>query len=271
MSRFKASAMGSPWISLINGGNMKFSNHIKTLWHDTDASRNVRPSKILEYMQETANLQCESSSLPLDALRDEHGLGFILGSLSLNILSPIHAYEEIDILTWCRPAKGYIFNRYFEIMRNGEKIAEASTVWVLLDIHSKSMVRASSYPFLDSCFYYDEPIDPSALPKKARIGSDVELYEAGKRKIVYSDIDYNMHMNNTHYPDMLCDFLAEMESTEPPYTVSSLSLSYLKESHLGDTLTVYRSDTGEDGTVFLRTVNSKDELCLEAVVKLDKT
>ncbi len=249
---------------------MKFSNHIKTLWHDTDACRNVRPSKILEYMQETANLQCESSSLPLDALRDEHGLGFILGSLSLNICHPIHAYEDIEVLTWCRPAKGYIFNRYFEIRGNGKKLAEASTVWVLFDINSKNMVRASAYPFLDSCFYYDEPIDPSALPKKARIGTDVELYEVGKRKIVYSDIDYNMHMNNTHYPDMLCDFLSEMTDTARSHTVSSLSISYLKESRLGDTLTVYRSDVSEDGTVFMRTGNSKDEVCLEAVVKLSE-
>ena len=64
---------------------MKFVNKIKNNWHDTDANLCVRPSKILEYMQETANRQCKESGLPLEKLRDEKGLAFILGALSMNI------------------------------------------------------------------------------------------------------------------------------------------------------------------------------------------
>ena len=75
---------------------MKFSFKIKTNWHDTDARRNVRTSKIVEYMQEAANRQCEDSGLPLEKLRDEKGLAFILGALSLRIYKPLHAYEDID-------------------------------------------------------------------------------------------------------------------------------------------------------------------------------
>ena len=100
---------------------MKFTNRIKTNWHDTDANRCVRPSKIIEYMQESANLQCEKSGLPLEWLRDEKGLAFILGALSINIYKPLYAYEDIEVCTWCKEAKSYIFNRYFEIIRNGEK------------------------------------------------------------------------------------------------------------------------------------------------------
>ena len=56
---------------------MSFSHTYTTRWHDTDANRCVRPSKIVEYMQETANRQCECSGLPLEWLRDEKGLAFI--------------------------------------------------------------------------------------------------------------------------------------------------------------------------------------------------
>ena len=248
---------------------MKFSFKIKTNWHDTDANRCVRPSKILEYMQETANRQCESSGLPLDGMRDEKGLAFILGALSMNIYKPLHAYDEIEVNTWCKEAKSYIFMRYFEIIRNGEKIAEAATTWVLIDINSKNMVRASNIEFFDGKFYYDEPVDASLLLPKSKIDKDTELYEVGKRKIVYSDIDYNMHMNNTHYPDMICDFLDEMTGDEHLY-VSAMSLSYLKESRLGATLTVTRGDMDEDGKINVRTLNEKGDTCLEAVVKLNK-
>ena len=249
---------------------MKFTYKIKTNWHDTDANRCVRPSKILEYMQETANRQCECSGLSLEKLRDEKGLAFILGALSMNIYQPLHAYEEIEVNTWCKEAKSYIFMRYFEIMRGGEKIAEATTTWVLIDLNTKTMVRASAYDFLNGCFYYDEPVDPEILLPKARIAKDAPLFEVGKRKIVYSDIDYNMHMNNTHYPDMLCDFLGEMTDENTAYTVGAMSLTYLKESHLGATLTVTRGEMSEDGSIEMRTLNENGEACLEAVVKLNK-
>ena len=249
---------------------MKFCNKIKTNWHDTDARRCVRPSKVVEYMQETANRQCESSNLPLEKLRDERGLAFILGSISMNFYAPLHAYDEIEVRTWCKEAKSYIFNRYFEIIKDGEKVAEATSVWVLIDLNKKTMVRADAYDFLFGSFYYDEPVDQSLLLPKARIPRDAELYEVGKRKIVYSDIDYNMHMNNTHYPDMICDFLDEMNDEKSEYSVSAMSLSYVKESHLGSTLTVTRDDMKDDGTVTVRTLNEAGESCLEAIVKLEK-
>lgn len=247
---------------------MKFANKIKTNWHDTDAHRNVRASKIIEYMQETANAQCESSGLPLEKLRDEKGLAFILGALSINIYSSLHAYEDIEVRTWCKEAKSFIFNRYFEILRGDEKIAEAATTWVLIDLNTKSMVRASNYEFMSGCFYYDEPVDPSILPPKPRISKDVPLYEVGKRRIVYSDIDYNMHMNNTHYPDMICDFLEEMTEDTASYRMASLSLSYVKESHLGATLTVTRSKMSNDGEIEVRTLNESGETCLDASIRL---
>lgn len=247
---------------------MKFTYKIKTNWHDTDANRCVRPSKIVEYMQETANRQCESSGLPLEKMRDEKGLAFILGAISVNIYKPLHAYEEIDVNTWCKEAKSYIFNRYFEIIRNGELIAEASSTWVLIDLNTKNMVRASSYDFFDGKFYYDEPVDPSLLLPKARIDKDAALREVGKRKISYSDIDYNMHMNNTHYPDMICDFLDEMTDENKAFTVSKMSLSYIKESHLGAILTVTRGEMNENGEICVRTLNENGETCLEAVVAL---
>ena len=249
---------------------MKFSLKIKTNWHDTDANRNVRPSKIVEYMQETANRQCEASGLPLEKLRDEKGLAFILGALSFNSYKPLHAYDEIEVRTWCKEAKSYIFQRFFEIVRDGEKVAEAASTWVLIDLEKKTMVRADNYDFLQDKFFYDAPVDSEKMLKKARISKEIEMREVGKRRISYSDIDYNMHMNNTHYPDMICDFLGEMTDAEETWRVAAMSLSYIKESHLGATLTVTRSEMQEDGTVFVRTVNEAGETCLEAVVRLEK-
>ncbi len=242
---------------------MKYTSHFKIKWHDTDASRVVRTSRILMYLQETANLQCAEMGLPLDDLRDEKGVGFVLGSISADLIKPLHAYEEIDVRTWCRASHGYSFLRYYEILRNDEVVLRASSIWALIDVVNKTMVKGDES--LDEHFPIDEPIDAELLPKKARVSKGSVLKEVGKRKIVYSDIDYNMHMNNTIYPDMICDFLPDMMGKR----ISKLSLSYIKEAAYGDELTVLLGRPDAEGFFEVRTLNSKEEVCLEARVKLE--
>ena len=222
----------------------------------------------MRYMQETANRQCESSGLPLDKLRDENGLGFILGTISLKIHTPLYAYEDFEVRTWCKPARGFTFNRYFEIVRGEDLIAEAATVWVLIDVNDKKLVRAEAHEWMNDRFFYDEPIDPSSLPKKPRISKETSMYEVGSRKISYSDIDYNMHMNNTRYPDMICDYIDEMTQIPSAYRVGAMSLSYIKESPLGANLKVLRSNT-DNNTLYVRTQNEQGDTCLDALVELE--
>ena len=223
----------------------------------------MRASRLLVYMQETANLQCEDYGLPLDKLRDERGLGFVLGQLCMRIVEPIRAYEEITVNTWCREAKGYAFYRYFSVLRDGKTIAVASTVWGLVDINTK-MLAKSDVLAADN-FPYDQPIPVHILPPKARAGKEEQLSFVGERRICYSDIDYNMHMNNTNYPDMLCDFLPDMTDR----FVYDISLSYLKEAHLGDTLKISHA-VRENGYHVLKTQNADGDTCLEALIRLSQ-
>ena len=243
---------------------MKYSKKFTTKWHDTDANRIVTASKIIMYMQETGNLQCKEYGNPLDQMRDELGQGFILGSISLRILKPLHAYEDIEVFTWCKEARGFSFIRYFQILRDGEVVAEASSLWALVDINTKSLVRGVAE--MDKFYPIDEPLDESNLPKRARIKRDAPLTKIGERKIVFSDLDYNMHMNNTKYPDMVFDFLPEREGSY----ISGIALSYAKEAAYGDTLGVYLGEADADGYIEVVTKNSADERCLECRVKLEK-
>ena len=84
-----------------------------------------------------------------------------------------------------------------------ELIAAADTTWALVDLNNKQLRRVDS---LDLGFEHEAPID-IGIPPRFRVPKTEELQLIGERKIVYSDLDYNMHMNNTRYPDMLCDFL----------------------------------------------------------------
>lgn len=235
---------------------MKYSIDYTTRWHDTDASRNVRPSALLVYMQETSNRHVAESGMSLDELRDEKGLAFILSKIRIAFHRPLRAFEDIRVETFTCPSRGYSSLRGFRVLSGDEIVAEADTNWALIDINEKGLRRMEDTGYE----FEDEPPLTLDVPSRTRATSGVELTEVGKRAILYSDLDYNMHMNNTRYPDMLCDYMP-IEKVE---SIKGMTLSYLHEAAFGDTITVLRGE--KDGAYYFRTLNSEGTVCLEAVV-----
>lgn len=232
------------------------------MWHDTDANGILRPTRIMAYMQETGNLQCDHYGFNLDRKHKEEGIGFILSNISVSIDRPIHAFEKIKVSTWCACSRAYSFKRYFEIERDGETVASAYSLWALVDINTKTLIKGDES--LDEYFPIDEPLDISALPPRAKRIKEEELYLSFERKIGFSDIDYNMHMNNTRYPDMICDSFGDMTGKR----VRNFSLSYLKEVALGDCISVHRSEMNSDGYIGVEIKNAQSENCLEGRFKI---
>ncbi len=235
---------------------MKFTQHYTVKWHDTDSNRCVRPTCLLMYMQETANLQLADAGVSLDALRDEKGLAFLLSSISIRIYEPLHTGDEIDVQTWVCEGSGLRYNRCFRIL-HGEKVAvEASSVWGLMNLREHRLMRAEEAPYdLEA-----EPILELDLPRRLHLPKREEMEEVGKRRIVYSDIDYNGHMNNTHYPDLFCDFTPDICNRR----ITGMMFSFLHEAAFGHTLNILRSENA-DGFLF-RTVNEEGIVCTEALM-----
>ena len=72
-------------------------------------------------------------------------------------------------------------------------------------------------------------------------------------------------MNNTKYPDMICDFLPSMDGK----WVRTLSLSYLREAAFGDTLAIHRGLVADTPDAYLiRTTRPDGAVCLEAEIGL---
>lgn len=239
---------------------MKYIENYNVRWHDTDANRVVHPSGVLMFMQETANRQFESAGRPLDGIRDNEGVGFILSRIAIEMTAPIHAYEDIAVETFTCKGKGFTFPRGWEIKRDGEVVARAMSQWALVRVADRALVKSDDFPLT----FGDEPELELEMPLRFRVPRDLQWETVGSRTIAFSDIDYNMHMNNTKYPDMLCDFLPDPAHTR----VVGVSLSYLKEAAYGETLSVERANVG-DGIYYIRT-RKGDVTCLEAMVKTKK-
>ena len=232
---------------------MKHLERYQIRWHDTDATLKIRPTQLLALMQETSNRHIATSGMSLDELRDKKKLGFILSKTRVEILRRPSALEEITVETWTNPSRSFGFNRSFLVRIGEETVAKADTLWALISIEDRQFhkMEETGYVFED-----EAPVELS-LPPRMRIPSDLPLEELGTRRIVYSDLDYNMHMNNTRYADMLCDFLPldEIDS------LRGFSLSYLHEAAYGHTITVLGGK--KDNSRYFRTMDD-GTVCLEA-------
>ena len=229
---------------------MKFVKEYTTRWHDTDATRIVRPTQLLVYMQETSNAHLDSTGHNLDRLRDEHSLAFLLSKTKIALYAPLYAHEQIRVETFTAESRAFGFNRYYRILRGDEVVAAADTTWALIDLNSRQLCKADAFDF----GFEHEPSLDIGLPHTG------ELELLGERRIVYSDLDYNMHMNNTRYADMLCDFMP----LEDVPAIKGMSLSYLHEAAFGDVIKIYAKKS--DGRYSFRTVNQNGVTCLEAEV-----
>ncbi len=238
---------------------MIFSERFVTKWHDTDAQRKVRLSQMLVYMQEVSGHHMKSCGPSLDELRDKHGLAFILSKCAMDVCGELLSDEEIEVQTWTCDGKGYSITRFYRILKGEEIIATAETVWALVNIKDKSLVRQEA---LDVYSFENEPSTPIETPRRFRLPKDTEMKSVGERRIVYSDLDYNMHMNNTRYPNMLCDYLSFDEIGR----IKGVFLSYLREAAYGDVLDVRLASAGNER--YFKTVGRDGASRLEAIVIL---
>lgn len=240
---------------------MKFSKEYTIRWHDTNANREITPSAILTLMQETTHYHIKTIYPSLEYIRDVLHQAFILTKVYMRFYEPAHAYDNITVDTWTGvESRGFTFYRSFRVKNGDAIIADALTTWCLIDIENHKLLPVTKF---ENNFVDETSLDVN-MPRKIKFPLDKELEYIGKRKIVYSDIDYNKHMNNTHYPNMLIDFLPSPEN----YRVKELMLSFIQGAIYNDEIDIYR--TQEDNTFYFKTIGFEGKTCLEAFVVTEK-
>jgi acyl-CoA thioesterase FadM len=242
---------------------MKYTEQYSIKAHDTDRNGIVRPSVLWRYMQETANHHMRDERPSYSELM-ERGLSFLLSRMVMLSHFPIYQYERITVETWACEGQGLSFDRCYRILVDGRVAAEGIGVWALLDLNTKKLLRFSDIDFRYST---DAPLT-LPLPTRFRIPKGLGLREVGERSIFYSEVDVNGHMNNTNYPDMICDYLPDPGEG----FVRSVSLSFLHEAPLGARLQVMRGEEAAQDPAqrrfFFETKNG-DAINVQAMVVLD--
>ena len=235
---------------------MKWSLPLCVDAHDTDFAEIARPAALLRYMQSAANMQLHTLGPTNEELLSK-GQAFVLSKVRIIFHSPVNAYENIVAHSWSCESKGFSFNRCFSITNGSKTVAEAASIWALVDIQTKKPVRVEEF---HPNFEDDTPISPD-VPLRIQMPS--ELDEIGMHKVTYSETDRNRHMNNVRYLDMLSDFM-DMEEL----LWEKASLSFLNEAKTGEVLLIFKKTLGDEH--FFKSIRQDGKVNIEAYVKTRK-
>ena len=228
--------------------------------HDCDFNGAVRPSAILRYMHETSNLQMHNYGPSNDELRADNK-AFILSKINLSFYRELRAFDHIKVETWAVESHGVSFYRCSRVFRNDDLVAEMVGVFALVDISTRQFCKVSDVEF---GFDTEPNMLELDIPSRFKIPDGIDLGLIGEYTVNYSDTDVNMHMNNTNYLDVFCDYLPNTKNCR----VITAIINYQTEAPLGATVKVYRGE--DDDGYYFRTVRADGNVNAEALIMTDR-
>lgn len=152
-------------------------------------------------------------------------------------------HEKIIIKTWLRVEDGPTSNREFSIFLNENCIGECTTRWVSLDGSSRRPVNFDRSKFLSQV----EDLGTVSFDSHKIPTFDGELISSFK--VRNSDIDLNMHVNNTKYAQWILDAIPFKNHFENLLT--GYAVNFLSESKLSDNIFIEKGieDTQEEDII----------------------
>ena len=230
--------------------------------YSCDYNKIAKLSGILQETQEAGRIQMAVNKPSYEDLQ-EAGQGMMLSRLDLKIYDTIRFDEPLVVSTWACDSSRATFLRRYVIERAGQVVVDASSQWVLVDLNTRKVLKVDEVDF--SNYYMGEYKE--LFDSKLRIPRDTNFEELNKYEICYSDLDYNKHMNNTYYADVLCDRIPEL--AEGTHRVESFRIHYKNEAALGETITVMRNQNAENSYLF-RTIRNDGEINIDSEITLVK-
>ena len=236
----------------------KHTSSLRVSYYDLDTSRRLKPSILLRYLGDIAGKHVEEDGMTYDFMR-ENGYVFLLTKIAVKVFDYAKYQDELLIDTWCQDTLGVQFIRNYRVRDNdGRNLIEVQSLWVLVNPDTHKLLRPSVYPLeLVKC---DDMVE--AVNTKIVIPQNIAL--VGDRVVHWSDIDYNNHLNNAIYADIICDFFPDDMFGK---RLKEFQIVFLNEALLNDVIHVFAT-TAEDGTAIYRGITN-GKICFEAKAKAE--
>lgn len=166
--------------------------------------------------------------------------------------------DEIQIKTWPKGTDGLFALRDFEIILNHKVIGRVTTSWLILDMDSRRPRKLDGFNFFHENFIQEHAIERK--PGKIIFSGDLEKRE--HRKVHYSDLDVNKHVNNASYVRWILDSYFMSKEAKP---IQEFEINFISELSQNDEFSVHFSK-GQDEQFFV-IKNHRDRDVCKALLK----
>ena len=193
-----------------------------------DCFGRLKPSMLLFYCQEIAGQHCNILGTDYDTLAQKNLFWAIIRQ-KVQITRLPRSGETIRVETWPMPTTKVCFPRSTVAYdADGRELFRAISMWVLMDTESRAMILpGKSGVTVQGLLTGTELATPGSLaPKK--------LDNTCSRRVCFTDLDRNGHMNNTKYLEWIWDLLPSSfhQGSEP----REFTVCYHTEAREGDLL-----------------------------------
>lgn len=218
----------------------------------------LRLSSVLRFMQEAAGRHLEGGGFTYEKMREE-GTVFLLTRIGLRILRLPAWRETAAVETWFAGTEGAHFVRNMRFSdERGRTLIEAQTLWVTVNPETHRILRPNA-----GQFGMTPVVDRPSAIRAERISAPKGAPVAGRREIRYTDLDYNHHLNNAVYADLLCDYFPGGFFGRE---IEELQINFLGEALLGETVVITAGEDAGGRVAF--SGSTEAHRCFTACVKL---
>ena len=174
--------------------------------YNTSYFQTIKLSDLFRYLQEVGSQHSETMKIGFDDLKSNNG-AWVLTKQLLEVERLPKALEKFTIHTWSHKHNKIVASRNFLITdENGKVIIKATSDWVVINLEKRRIIPLTKIN-VDYIQSYNYELFPQPLHKI--VVCEDKLVNEFTKKVRFSDIDLNGHMNNTCYVDMVLDSMAE--------------------------------------------------------------
>lgn len=198
----------------------------------------LRPTAFMDMAQQIGEDNAEEGGYGYRRLRDE-GLAWVLSRQSVRFNRMPVFKETLKMQTWHRGVDGPFYIRDYRLVgEDGSVAVESTSSWVVINLESRAMVLPHNLSFDAKAWECAEPVEAmSSIAPRIMAPRGMEASLAAEHKVVYSDVDYNMHVNNVRYIGWALDALpGDLAYT---HTLKELNINFNREVHPGETVSLY--------------------------------
>lgn len=194
-----------------------------------DCFGRLKPSCVLYFVQEMAGSHVHA--MALDPAPEEKGLFWVITRHRVQITRLPQKGERIRLETWPMPTTRVAFPRSVVAYdMQGRELFRSISLWVLMDAATRAMVLpASSGIALQGFLRGTELPSPHALIPAA-------CASTLRRRVGFTDLDGNLHMNNCRYLEWVTDLLGS--DFQRTHVLCDATMCYLAEAREGDELSL---------------------------------